>query len=83
MIISDKSNFQILRNLHKSIKNEVVGAQFGAQFINQCGPEQLGPFVNHRKTLKSLIISDKSNAKVLENFQNLKENEVVSAQFSE
>jgi len=45
------------------------------------GPEQRGPFVNHRKTLKSLIINNKSNSEFLENLQKTIKNEVVGAQF--
>jgi hypothetical protein len=32
LIISKKLNSEFLENLQKSIKNEVVGAQFGVQF---------------------------------------------------
>ena len=81
LIISNKLNFVFLGNLQKSIKNEVVGAQFGVQFINQCGPDRRGPFVNHRKTLKSLITSNKINSSFWVNLQKLIKNEVVGAQF--
>jgi len=58
----------------------IILFKFNQEFY-YVSPEQQGPFVNHRKTRKSLIVTKNLNSSLLVNLQKTIKNVVVAAQF--